>query len=278
MTNEDDKDQKPKTNGALNGHGNGHDHDHDSDAYHNVVEIPTLAEREKIKKEKERAIKEQKKLWRKAYQAQQQSISEPMINLPPVTKLLLALILIPHLLIEFVLDAPAQYWVFSSFGFIPAVYTVEFSLIPAIFGPITYMFLHASWLHLGMNTLMLLAFGAGLERWMGGRQMLGFFVLTSIMAAIFHFMLDPTSPETVIGASGGISGLFAAALVMMQRNGMLPTGKYGIWPFAALWIGIAFIFGIIGSPDGNSVAWAAHIGGFLAGIFMLKPYMKRFCR
>jgi membrane associated rhomboid family serine protease len=106
--------------------------------------------------------------------------------------------------------------------------------------------------------------------------MMLFFLITSLCAAAFHFVLAPTSPDTVIGASGGISGLFDAVLVMLHAQGMLPAGRFGIWPFAALWIGLSFIFGIMGGPDGSTIAWAAHIGGFCAGLILIKPFMRRF--
>lgn len=255
------------TNGKSNGTGNGYDPDQDDDDNDNVIRIPSLAERDKMRREAEEQA-------RKEYRAA--NPSEPMINLPPVTKYMLLALLIPHLVIEFLLSPPQQFWVMEHFGVIPAAYTVEFTGWQAIVSPFTYMFLHASWLHIGMNAAMLLAFGAGLERWMGGKRLFIFFYISSIAAVVFHFIVAPTSPYVVIGASGGISGLFAAAMIMLQSQGRMPLGKYGIWPFAAFWIMISFIFGLTGAPDGSNVAWAAHVGGFVFGLLFIKPFLKRF--
>lgn len=74
----------------------------------------------------------------------------------------------------------------------------------------------------------------------------------------------------MIGASGGISGLFAAAIVMMNKSGQEMGGKVGILPFALLWIGLSIGFGMLGGPDGSLIAWAAHVGGFLGGFIALK--------
>jgi len=136
------------------------------------------------------------------------------------------------------------------------------------------MFLHGSWTHLLLNTVMTTAFGAGVERLMGARRMIIFFVLCSLTAALIHFAVSPSSPNPVIGASGGLSGLFAAVLVMMQKMGMGGAGRYGIWPFVILWVGVSIMFGMMGAPGGGSVAWVAHIGGFLAGFIFLKPVMR----
>lgn len=256
------------TNGKSNGTGgNGHDPDHKDGDNDNVIRIPSLAERDKMRREAEEQA-------RREYRAA--NPSEPMINLPPVTKIMLLVLLIPHLIMEFALPYSQEFWVTSHFGFIPAAYTVTFTGWPAIVGPFTYMFLHASWLHIGMNAAMLVAFGAGLERWMGGKRMFIFFYICSLAAAIFHFMIAPTSPHTMIGASGGISGMFAAVMIMLQSQGRMPMGKYGIWPFAAFWVLISFIFGLTGAPDGSNIAWAAHVGGFLFGLLFIKPFLKRF--
>ena len=87
-------------------------------------------------------------------------------------------------------------------------------------------------------------------------------------------LLAPHSDAPIIGASGGISGIFAAVILLMKRNRMGFEGRFGLWPFIILWIVIAGVFGALGSPDGGNVAWAAHIGGFFAGFLLLDPLMK----
>lgn len=196
---------------------------------------------------------------------------EPFINLPPYTKYLLLLIIVPHIIINFLLTDAQAHWVFIHLGFIPGRFTGEALFEPiALLTPFTHMLLHGSWLHIAMNAVMLLAFGSGVERWLGGKRMIVFFLICGFFGVAAHFALNFYSIQPVIGASGGLSGLFAAALIMINRQHGGLTGKYGMWPFIILWIGISIAFGLIGSPDGSEIAWAAHVGGFLGGFLVLK--------
>ncbi len=249
---------------TTNNKPNGNGHDRDDEPESNVVHMPTLAERDKLRREQE-------KQWRREYKASRRA--EPMLNLPPVTKAMVLLLVGIHLALNFV-SMQQLYDIQHTFGFKSAWYTRDFPGWSAFVGPFTYMFLHGSWLHVAMNGAMLLAFGAGVEKWMGGRRMVILFVLCSLAAAAFHFAFSPFSENVVIGASGGLSGLFAAVLVMLQAQGRLGAGRYGIWPMAAVWIGISVIFGLLGGPDGSVIAWTAHIGGFLAGLAFIKPVLR----
>ncbi|PJB69873.1 MAG: rhomboid family intramembrane serine protease [Alphaproteobacteria bacterium CG_4_9_14_3_um_filter_47_13] len=249
---------------AENGKYNG-DNKKSNDGDNNVIRMPTLAERDKARRDEE-------KKWRDSYR--KNNPDAPFLNLPPVTKIMMAVLVIIHLALNFILDDPARQWVLDHFGFTPEYYTRAFSFWPAIAGSFTYALLHDGWIHISMNVVMMAAFGAGVEKWMGGRRMLVLFVLCSLGAALCHFILSPFSAHTMVGASGGISGLFAAVLVMMQMQGRLGHGRYGIWPLAAFWIGISFIFGLLGGPGGSAIAWAAHIGGFIAGLILIKPVLR----
>ncbi|MCI5060316.1 MAG: rhomboid family intramembrane serine protease [Alphaproteobacteria bacterium] len=196
---------------------------------------------------------------------------EPLINLPPVTKYMLGLFIFIHLVVVFGLNAEMTHKVYVSLGFIPGRFTGTALFEPLMFiTPVTHVLLHGSWLHLGMNCVMLLAFGSGIERWIGGRKMVIVFIISALFGVVVHFALNATSIHPVIGASGGLSGLFACALVMINRLNPGGTGKYGMWPFIILWIGISVIMGFIGAPDGSMIAWAAHVGGFLGGFVALK--------
>lgn len=240
-------------NGKHNGNG------HDSGEEEKIIHFPSLAERDRL---------------RRAQEKKNRPPREPMINLPPATKYLAAAFLLFHIAIQF-LPEPAQYWVYDHFGFISARYTGEMPFdLYALAAPLTYMFLHGSWTHVLMNTVMTAAFGTGVERLMGPRRMLVYFVLCSVAAMLAQFAADPFSVDPVIGASGGLSGLFAAILVLMQKMGAGGTGRYGIWPFVLLWVGISVVFGMMEAPGGGSVAWVAHIGGFIAGFVFLKPVMR----
>lgn len=246
------------TNGNHNGSG-GETGDNES-AEDTVVRFPSLAERDHLRREEEKRNRPPR---------------EPMVNLPPATKFMAVSFLFIHVFMQIALSPPQQYWIYGHFGFVPGIYTGQepFS-VTAIAAPLTYMFLHGGWAHVIMNSVMMAAFGAGAERWMGARRMIVFFVLCSLSAAFIHFVLNPFSGDPVIGASGGLSGLFAAIIIMMQGMGAGSGSRYGIWPFVILWIVISILFGMMGAPGGGAVAWAAHIGGFLAGFVFLKPVMK----
>lgn len=200
----------------------------------------------------------------------------PFINLPPVTKFLLISMIGLFIITQFILDDDGRTHVFLNFGFIPALWTgqtdygfgFDFNMI---ISPITYILLHANFMHIAMNGAMLMAFGAGVEKWMGARKFIEFFILCAIASVAFETIIHPSSINPVIGASGAESGLFAAILILLQSRGQLPVGKYGIWPFVGLWIGISLLFGLFGGfMAGGQIAWAAHIGGFFAGLALMR--------
>lgn len=223
-----------------------------------IVVLPTLAEREALRREKERAEKSA-------------APQQPLINLPPLTKTMMGIFILIHLIITYALPQNAMEWVYVHLGFVPGRFTGTLAFEPlALATPLTHMFLHGSWLHLIMNTVMMAAFGSGIERWIGTKRMGIFFLLSGLCGVAFHFALNMSSPYPVIGASGALSGLFAAAIVMLNRGRGEMGGRFGILPFIILWIGITVGFGMMGSPDGHDVAWAAHLGGFLGGFIVMK--------
>lgn len=203
----------------------------------------------------------------------QNQASEPLINLPQYTKYLLGLIIGVHLIVTFLLSNAQQDWAFLHLGFIPGRFTGTALFEPlALLTPFSHMLLHGGWLHIAMNAIMLLAFGAGIEKWIGGRKMIAFFILCGLFGLAAHMALNFYSVQPVIGASGGLSGLFAAAIIMLNRQngGIFSRGKYGFWPIILFWVSISIMFGFMGTTDGGDIAWAAHVGGFLGGFIVLK--------
>jgi len=198
---------------------------------------------------------------------------EKLINLPPVTKGFIALLIGIQIILS-VLDENTRNQIYAQLGFIAARYSGAHAFSwEALTSPFSYALIHGGWIHVLMNTAMLMAFGAGLERWMGGRRMIIFFILCALAALIPQFLIDPASQATVIGASGGLSGFFAAILILMKESGQT-RGRFGLWPAALIWIVISVAFGVTGSPDGNVIAWPAHLGGFIAGFIFFKPVMR----
>ncbi|MEM6812026.1 MAG: rhomboid family intramembrane serine protease [Pseudomonadota bacterium] len=215
--------------------------------------------------------KEREDLEKKLEKELRKQNEPPIINLPPLTKYMLLVFASIFITTEFIVPTAYQEWAFMNLGFVPGRFTGNFPFnFLQFITPITHMMLHGSWLHLIMNSVMLLAFGSGIEKWLGSKNMLIIFVLSGLFGMGTHFVIYSSSIYPVVGASGGLSGLFAAALIMLQRQNMGMNGRYGIWPFIFLWIGISVIFGMMGGPDGSTIAWAAHIGGFLGGFLALK--------
>lgn len=203
--------------------------------------------------------------------AQGKPVHPPMVNLPPMVKalVLLNIAVFAVMLLPF---APSKYDLYVLFGLIPAHYTgaAEFGDWTSIVAPITHMFIHSGWLHIAMNITMLMAFGAGVEKAYGPRKFLLYYMLCGLIGAAVHVAFYPESIIPVVGASGAISGLFAAILVILQRLGAMGQGKYGLLPPIAVWVGISLLFALMNGFGVGEVAWAAHLGGFAGGFALMR--------
>ncbi len=200
----------------------------------------------------------------------------PLFNIPSATKWL-AFIMIGIFFVQEVSMTPQGELTFlSTFGFVPTNLT-DFvpALWPSLFSPITYMFIHANLTHLIINLAMLLAFGSGLERWLGRGKFLFLFFGSGLFAILAHYIMNNYSPDVVIGASGATSGLFAAGIVMLRNMGTgIGSGPYGLYPLIVLFVAITVVFGLTGGPGASAVAWYAHLGGFAGGLLIMKLMKK----
>ena len=203
----------------------------------------------------------------------------PFIDLPRATKIMTAALIVSYA----ALWLGGMMWgdvfindVCTKFGFVPAKWTggSPFDVF-ALFSLITVNFLHGGWTHLAMNGLSFIAFAAGIEKRIGEKNMLILFFVTSAIAVLTHMAFNPSSMQPVIGASGGISGLFGAVLIMMKHDSRLNGSNQKILPMAMIWIVITIGFGIAGGPGGATIAWIAHIGGFLAGMGLCTILIKK---
>ena len=238
----------------MNGQG-GHN---DNEPPENIVRIPTLAERDKMRREREKADKGS-------------APKEVLINMPPVTKFMLLAIVGIHIIVSQILTPEQAQWVIMNFGFVPSTFSSgDIGNGLPLLTPFTHMLLHGSWMHIVMNAFMLAAFGSGIEKWLGSKRLIILFVVSGLFGVAAHYILNTNSIFPMIGASGAISGLFAAAILMLNRGQREMGGRFGILPFALLWIGLSIGFGMLGGPDGSAIAWAAHVGGFLGGFAVLK--------
>ncbi|PZP56554.1 MAG: hypothetical protein DI586_03385 [Micavibrio aeruginosavorus] len=203
----------------------------------------------------------------------------PLISLPPATKYLAGAIIACHLILWLASKYIPQLnidMIYNDFGFVSARWTGD-EILPArsLLSLITVNFLHGGWFHLIINTVTLIAFGAGIEKLLGAKDMLVIFFCSSALALLTHLAVSPSSIEPVIGASGGISGLFGAILIVLKHVGRLNGSNQNLLPMIALWIALTIGFGMMGAPDGSSIAWVAHIGGFLGGLGIAALMLKQ---
>jgi membrane associated rhomboid family serine protease len=156
--------------------------------------------------------------------------------------------------------------------------------IPAV-TPLSSMFLHGGWMHLLGNGLYLWVFGNNVEDSMGRARFVVFYLLCGLAAAAAQTAIDPSSPVPMVGASGAISGLLGAYLMLYPRVRVHVLVGWFILPMPAylvllFWIGLQLLSGLpqLSSmrPEVSSgVAVWAHIGGFFAGLILIKLFVNQ---
>lgn len=175
-------------------------------------------------------------------------------------------------------------------GVIPAVLLGDAQLPPdiAIVGPwtsvFTSMFLHGGWLHLIGNMLYLWIFGDNVEDSMGHGRFVLFYLLCGVAAVLAQALPDPASQVPMIGASGAISGVLGAYLLLFPHARVLVLIPLGFIMHSArlpamwvllLWFGIQLLSNVLQGAAGSGVAFRAHIGGFLAGAVLIPLFKHR---
>ncbi len=153
--------------------------------------------------------------------------------------------------------------------------------------PLTSMFLHGGWMHLLGNALFLWVFGNNIEDSMGRFRFLVFYVLCGLVAAGAQVLTSPGSPVPMVGASGAISGVMGAYLVLYPRVPVRMLFFFFIfvriialpaWVVLLWWFGLQLLSGLpaLSSIEASSgVAFWAHIGGFVAGVVLVKLFENR---
>jgi membrane associated rhomboid family serine protease len=173
----------------------------------------------------------------------------------------------------------------TSLGMVPAqMHDMSFSggtlaNIPEPLTLITYTFVHGGWLHLVANMAFLWVFADNVEDAFGHLGFLLLYLVCGIVAAAAHVLANPDSTAPLVGASGAVSGMLGAYLVLYPRARVwvllfmkLPVRISATWALAG-WI----IFQVLSlyfykSQDGVVVAWWAHIGGFAAGFMITAAF------
>ncbi len=205
-------------------------------------------------------------------------------RVPIVTWALIALNVVAFLLEVSRPEAALQTFI-QSWGVVPREYAAAQDLAPQIAAPFwttlfTSMFLHGGWMHLGGNMLYLWIFGDNIERVSGPVKFLIFYLVCGLAASAAHILFNLQSGMPAVGASGAISGVLGGYLLLFPKNRVRILTRGGIAHVPALvvlglWIVLQFINGIgsVARTDETAgVAYMAHIGGFVAGLALVKLF------
>ena len=171
----------------------------------------------------------------------------------------------------------------TAWGVVPREYSSGHDIAPLIPLPfwstlITSMFLHGGWMHLGGNMLYLWIFGDNLNKLMGQVRYLLFYIVCGLAAGLAHIAFNSGSGVPSVGASGAISGVLGGYMVLFPRNRVRVMMRGGITAVPAyvmlgLWILIQIVSGAMDQGgEGGGVAFMAHIGGFAAGLVLVKLF------
>ncbi len=161
--------------------------------------------------------------------------------------------------------------------------TLSFESIAAPF--LASMFLHGGWLHLIGNMWFLWIFGDNVEDTLGHFRFALFYLVCGLAAGLTHYFLSPLSPVPTIGASGAIAGVLGGYLVRFPSARVVTLVPLGFflqmmelpaWLMLGLWFLAQAVGGFLTlGATGGGVAWWAHVGGFLAGIVLVRVLEPR---
>ncbi|QUS54642.1 rhomboid family intramembrane serine protease [Pseudovibrio brasiliensis] len=235
---------------------------------------------------------------------------EPMFNLPTVVVGLSLVLIGIHLVRAYVLSPNEEVQTLLLFAFWPVRYVSGFmaqyswpgETASAVWSFLTYGFLHGSAEHIGFNVLWIAVFGSAVARRFGATRFLLLSAVCAVAGAGAHLATNWGDQVPVIGASAAVSGQMAASLRFIFEAGgpmssfrrhdthaysvparplMEALSDRRVLTFILVWFGLNFLFGIWSAPiagEGVSIAWQAHVGGFIAGLILfplLDPIKRR---
>ena len=219
----------------------------------------------------------------------------PTLSTPLATALLIAINVGVWILIQGTGAEPALSRSVCELGLIPGEYLhripagYTLPLAPGVgcvlgtshwYTPLSSMFLHGSWFHLIGNMWFLWLFGNNVEDSMGRGRYVVFYLLSGLAAAATQMALNGASPVPMVGASGAISGVMGAYVILYPRvrvHLFVPPFFFGIVVPAFLMLGYWFLMQLLGGTtalgsDRGGVAFWAHVGGFLAGCVLITGF------
>lgn len=216
---------------------------------------------------------------------------QPVFLTPLPIMISLAVLLLIHMVVA-ALSPEQIIQIYEKFGFTPILWTAwTDNLLPRpLYNPlfpawsiITYGFVHGSWMHVIMNSLWLAVFGTPVVRRLAVERFMFVLILANIAGALMHWAFYPFGEEPVVGASAAVSGLMGAAVHFVFSGSSQQSGFRALFKnrtallFIAFWFVSNLILGLAGDITGlveGQIAWQAHIGGFLAGLFIF-PFIDR---
>lgn len=152
--------------------------------------------------------------------------------------------------------------------------------INPFFSILTSIFMHGSFLHLAGNMLFLWIFGNNIEDYLGRMRFIFFYLACGVGASLIHVLFNVNSIVPVIGASGAVSGVMGAYLVLYPQAKvrtlvflfiLITFVDVPAFVFLIVW----FIFQFLYAGGGSGIAWLAHVGGFLLGVLLIKMMQRR---
>lgn len=174
------------------------------------------------------------------------------------------------------LEGQAAYWG----GFIPARSRLDMGGLFAPFWltPLTAVFVHAGAFHLLFNLLIHVFCGRSVEGVLGPWGFAALYVVGAYAAAGAHWVVQPTDLTPMVGASGAISAVLGAYALLFGRNKVrVESPRLALWLNAlwllAAWVALQVIVGLTFATGGIKIAFAAHIGGFVAGLLLANPLL-----
>lgn len=220
---------------------------------------------------------------------------EPAFNLPAGLTCILLFLVAIHALRTYVFSESLDQEIILNFAFLPARYDHPLAEqgLAWLWSPVTYSFLHGSWEHLIFNIFWMVAFGAPVVRRIGMARLAVFWALSAAAAVALHIVFHWGEMIVVVGASGVVSGFMgAAARFVFSPSGRISRqfahlnrrlsvsealSNRSVVVFSGIWFLTNFLvgFGMFTAGAAGSVAWEAHIGGFIFGFLLFALFDPR---